>query len=259
MKKYLFIWSIAAALCLSASARAEVCAGTKSCKDLNFTKTTAEVQALGEGYTCTACPLDGTKWACAPLANIVDPCEDYPYSAAEKSELLSVGGYTCKACPKDSSKYQCSATKCASGFYTTLSATCNRYEKGTCDGDRVWNNELSEFIFAPYPNQGYNCSQYFPGPCSDQSRGLIGDSTFINQYSGLTSSNCYDWMHKKGLDGGRSPEGWMEYRCQKGSSAGRPCLSSNVVRYYGGYPTIEPCKYIYNAEPYTAECPFSAD
>lgn len=52
---------------------APVCANFPSCEQLGYYFSAAQVEKVAKEYSCSACPLDGRKWACAGPEGLVKP------------------------------------------------------------------------------------------------------------------------------------------------------------------------------------------
>ena len=304
MKKYLFIWSIATALCLSAQANAATNTDTPTCADLGYTLSTNQMRAMGSKFTCTPCPVDGTIWSCASLVaettsggddnsgdedddtTIEDGtdgtrnlCSRYPYSFEEVNERFPTSeGYRHYRCPSRWSgsteigdandRYEVTTLSCPTGFSTNYDSYCAE-ESFAVDCvehkcRRVFSADYSGG-YVGYMNLCDNKEVYtYSGlpmfwvekECTTASTtgSLCYNSSFISQYSSnSTLNNRSSCVAKYGKT---DTTGWRKYRCQKGMSAGKPCLSSAVVVGYPEHSELEPCKQLHNATPYTKDCNF---
>lgn len=65
MKKLIFVIILAVlASVQTASAKGTICKAPKTCESMGYNLTKTQVKRVPSSAHCSACPLDGTKWAC---------------------------------------------------------------------------------------------------------------------------------------------------------------------------------------------------
>lgn len=310
MKKYLFIWSFAIGLLVSAQAQALVCEEEVTCEKMGYTVSTEDVGTKGADYTCTACPLDGSKWSCASIAPVttggqdipvtpdnpddeddeddedennddddggkeVNPtadCSGYPYICQEIVNLYPAEeGYKHYACPpsKDttdnnctnsspSTKYMVKDATCPAGYSTKYAAKCEKEEQTVtytnCYYAWIYSSGGPIFDSTGFPLISDEClseppttGQYQVGSVPHYAyQSWCKNSSFVSQFSSAQIADNYESCIANNT---QERLGWRRYRCQKGMSGGKPCLSSFTVMGYSMRLYMEPCAVLHNATP----------
>ena len=176
MKKYLFLGSLLFALFATAHVYATVCQTTATCATMNYTLTATDVAALGTQYSCTACPLDGTKWSCASRKPTCPAGSSTSYASVCETIIphseQRFDGYSAvwvfiepgKACDNTTFRTQFSAgtsSQCqtAWGYKETVLSKQYRCKMGELEGQ----NCLSSSTFIYFNNADGTST---PEPCS---------------------------------------------------------------------------------------------